>query len=371
VDRAFCGYVAVHADVDDRQRGIHVRGAVILPNQEQVDVRDFPDPEPGHGQVVLRIMASAVCGSDLRAIYRKDAAAAAPEEEYKGVICGHEPAGIVESVGPGVRRFKPGDRVAVYHISGCGVCRDCRQGMMISCQLNRAAYGWQRDGGMGEFLLADEANCVPLPDPLSYMDGALIACGGGTAYEALLRVGVSGNDRVLITGLGPVGLSIGLIAQGLGAKQLIGIDLSEDRVRIAEEIGAITAGSAASGDDALDFIRQQTNGEYAEASFDASGNVYARTLALRGTRRWGRVSLVGMGGRLDIDVDEHMLLKQLTVYSSWVTTPGHMEDLCIRAARWGLHLDRMVTDRFMLEDADEAFKVANSGRSGKVCITAD
>lgn len=348
-----------------------MRGAVILRNQEQVEVRDFADPEPGHGQVVLRIMASSICGSDLRAIYRKDAEAADPAEEYQGVICGHEPAGVIEEVGPGVTRFKVGDRVAVYHVSGCGVCRDCREGAVISCQLNRASYGYQRHGGMGEYLLADEASCIPLPDELSYMDGALIACGSGTAYEALLRAGVSGKDRVLITGLGPVGLSIGLIAQGLGAREVIGIDLSQERVKIAQEIGAITAGSASSGDEALEFIREQTKGELAEAAFDASGNVHARTLALRGTQRWGRAALVGAGGRLDIDVDELMLFKQLTVRSSWVTTPGHMEDLCRLAARWDLHLDRMVTDRFKLEDADKAFAVANSGRSGKVCITAD
>jgi threonine dehydrogenase-like Zn-dependent dehydrogenase len=348
-----------------------MRGAVILRNQEKVEIREFPKPTPGHGQVVLKVKAASICGSDLRAIYRHDAEAADPAEEYQGVICSHEPAGIVEEVGPGISRFAVGDRVAVYHVSGCGVCRDCREGTIISCQIKRQSYGYQRDGGMGDYLLADEQSLVPLPDELSYMDGALIACGAGTAYEALLRANVSGRDRVLITGLGPVGLSVGMIAQALGAKEVIGVDLSPERVQIAKQIGAITDGSNASGDEAFEFIKSATNGDLAEASFDCSGNVHARSLALRGTQRWGRSHMVGAGGRLDIDVDEMLLFKQLTVRSSWVTTVAHMEDLCLNAARWGLHLDRMVTNQLPLEKADEAFAIANSGMSGKVCIVAD
>lgn len=347
-----------------------MRGAVILRNQEKVEVRDFATPEPGHGQVLLKVMASSICGSDLRAIYRHDAEAADPAEEYQGVICGHEPAGVITEVGPGVSRFKVGDRVCIYHVSGCGVCRDCREGTVISCQLARKSYGYQRDGGMGEYLLADEQSCVPLPDALSYMDGAMIACGAGTAYEALLRADVNGNDRVFITGLGPVGLALGMIAQKLGAQQVIGVDLSEERVRIAEKVGAITAGISATGDEALAFVREQTDNELCEASFDCSGAAPARTLALQGTQRWGRAAMVGAGGRLDIDVDELLLFKQLTIRSSWVTTIAHMEDLCMRAARWGLHLDQMVTNPMSLEQADEAYAIANTARAGKVCIVA-
>jgi D-arabinose 1-dehydrogenase-like Zn-dependent alcohol dehydrogenase len=125
---------------------------------------------------------------------------------------------------------------------------------------------------MGEYLLADEQSCVSLPDALSYMDGAHIACGGGTAYEALLRANLNGNDRVSIT---PVGLSVGMIAQALGVKQVIGIDLSEERVKIAHKIGAITDGISASGSEAESFIRDKTNNELCEAAFDCSGRTTA------------------------------------------------------------------------------------------------
>ena len=119
----------------------------------------------------------------------------------------------------------------LYHISGCGVCNDCREGYMISCTSDiRAAYGWQRDGGHADYLLAEENTCVALPDALSYVDGALVACGFGTVYEALNRVAVSGQDRVLITGMGPVGMAAGLIAKKMGATRVIGADVSQSRL---------------------------------------------------------------------------------------------------------------------------------------------
>ena len=144
--------------------------------------------------------ASTICGSDLRAIYREHLGTG--PEAYQGVIAGHEPAGEIVEVGPDCRRFRVGDRVALYHIAGCGVCHDCRSGYMISCTSpRRAAYGWQRDGGHADFILADESTCVLLPDALSYLDGACVACSFGTAYEALCRANVSGRDAVLVVGL--------------------------------------------------------------------------------------------------------------------------------------------------------------------------
>ena len=103
----------------------------------------------------------------------------------------------------------------------------------------RAAYGWQRDGGHADYCLAEENTCVALPEPLSYEDGALIACGFGTVYEALNRMGVSGEDRVLITGIGPVGMAAGMVAKGMGASQVIGVDISQQRLDFALETETI------------------------------------------------------------------------------------------------------------------------------------
>jgi len=136
---------------------------VFLPGDRQVDIRQVADPTPGHAQVVVAMRASTICGSDLRAIYRQHLGTG--PEAYQDVIAGHEPCGEIVAVGPGCRRSVIGDRVAIYHIAGCGLCPDCRAGYMIGCTSPlRAAYGWQRDGGHADFLLADEATCVALPD---------------------------------------------------------------------------------------------------------------------------------------------------------------------------------------------------------------
>ncbi len=120
--------------------------AAFLPGNREVDLREVPDPSPGHGQVVVATRASTICGSDLRAIYREHLGEG--PEAYQGVVGGHEPAGRVVAVGSGVDRIAVGDRVVVYHISGCGQCDDCRRGYQISCTApSRKAYGWQRDGG--------------------------------------------------------------------------------------------------------------------------------------------------------------------------------------------------------------------------------
>ncbi len=106
--------------------------AAFLPGDSTVVLKEVPVPEPGHGEVLLKIKASTICGSDIRCIYREHLGKG--PEGYQGVICGHEPAGQIVKCGPGLRRFKDGDRVLVYHISGCGVCNDCRRGFMISCK---------------------------------------------------------------------------------------------------------------------------------------------------------------------------------------------------------------------------------------------
>jgi threonine dehydrogenase-like Zn-dependent dehydrogenase len=339
---------------------------VVLPGQRRVEIREYPVPEPGHGQVLIRMKASSICGSDLRSIYREHVGAG--PEAYQNVIAGHEPCGLIADVGPGCRRFRVGDRVVVYHIGGCGVCNDCREGYMISCTSGRrAAYGWQRDGGHADYLLADEDVCIALPDGLSFVDGALVSCGFGTAYEALTRVSVSGLDRVLIVGMGPVGMATGLLAKAMGAHEVLGVDVSETRLDIAKNAGCID--HVVRAGEALGHVHELTGGVGCEVSVDCSGAGSGRALAISAAGRWGRVALVGEGPKLDdVDVSHAIIHKQLTIFGSWVTSTKHMEDLVARLVAWRLNPERIVTHRFSLHEADEAYRVADGGQSGKVCI---
>ena len=342
---------------------------VVLPGNSTVEFRTQPVPTPGYGQVLVRMKASSICGSDIRAIYREHLGVG--DEAYKGVIAGHEPCGQIAEVGPGCKRFQPGDRVVLYHISGCGVCEDCSQGYMISCHTpHRAAYGWQRDGGHAEYLLAEENTCLSLPDNLSYVDGALVACGFGTAWEALTRIKVDGRDRLLITGLGPVGLAAAMLGRALGASQVIGVDISPGRIDLAREMGLVDE-AFVSDVGALDKIKAVTNGKGCEASMDCSGVGSARKLALMGTRQWGRCVFVGEGNDIQFDVSPLLIHPQITLFGSWVTSVPHMEELLERLSRWDLHPEKTVTHRFTLEQAAEAYDVMDKGQCGKVVIVSE
>jgi threonine dehydrogenase-like Zn-dependent dehydrogenase len=344
-----------------------VRG-VYLPGGRRVDLREVPDPEAGRGQVVVEMRASTICGSDLRAIYREHLGEG--PEAYQDVIGGHEPCGQVVAVGPEVERIRVGDRVVVYHISGCGQCDECRRGYQISCTSpRRAAYGWQRDGGHADLLLAEERDLVPLPDSLTFLDGACVACGFATAYEALCRVAVAGGEQVLITGLGPVGLAAGMLASAMGSPWVVGTDPSPDRRALARDLGAVDVAVEGADEDLHDLLGGEAGG--AEVTVDCSGAGVAQLTALRHTRRHGRCALVGEGGTLTVDVSEVLIHRQLTVHGSWVAPTWRMTELLERLARWDLHPERVVTDRFALADAARAYEVADGGARGKVGIVRD
>lgn len=341
--------------------------AAYLPGNNTVELREVPVPAPGHGEVLLEVKASTICGSDIRCIYHEHLGKG--PEGYQGVIAGHEPAGLIVDTGPGCRRFKIGDRVIVYHISGCGLCADCRRGFMISCTSTRyrRAYGWQRDGGMAAFMLAEEKDLIPLPEPLTYADGAQVACGFGTVYEALEKIGISGNDSVLITGLGPVGLSAGALCRKLGAQKIIGIDVSQGRLDLAERLGVCDVLLAA-GPGNVAQVRDLTAGNGVERAVDCSANADARATAVRATRKWGRIALIGEGGSVSLQPSPDMIHEQKTLYGSWVTSTWLMEELVERLVRWNLHPEDIVTHRFPLERAGDAYALMASGNCGKVAV---
>lgn len=344
--------------------------AAYLPGNSTVEFKEVPVPKPGYGEVLIKMKSSTICGSDIRAIYREHVGKG--PEGYQGVICGHEPCGQIIECGEGLRRFKKGDRVVVYHISGCGVCNDCRRGYMISCTSSeyRRAYGWQRDGGMAEYLIAEEKDLVLLPDSLTYTDGAQVACGFGTVYEGLEKIGVSGNDAVLVVGLGPVGLAAAMLAKAMGANKVIGVDTVQERMDIALEKG-LCDHVFLSDSEALAKIREVTGGEGVERSVDCSGNTYGRQLAIRAARKWGKIVFIGEGGTVEFNPSPDIIHEQKTIYGSWVTNIWRMEELVERIVRWGIHPEDLVTHRFPLDKASEAFSVMAEGKCGKVAVVFD
>jgi len=346
-----------------------MKGAV-LPGNSTVEFKEYDIPTPGHGEVLIKTKSSTICGSDIRAIYHEHLGKG--PEGYQGVIAGHEPCGQIVAEGPGLRRFKNGDRVIVYHISGCGVCNDCRRGYMISCtsEKYRKAYGWQRDGGMAEYILAEEKDLVYLPDELTYTDGAQIACGFGTVYEGLEKIGISGNDRVLVTGLGPVGLAALMLSKALGASMTIGIDVIPERLEIAKKLGLADHVMLASEDN-VKQVKELTSGQGCEKTVDCSANDKARLTCIQAARKWGKIVFIGEGGKVEFQPSPDIIHEQKTIYGSWVTNIWRMEELVERILRWGIHPEDLVTHRFTLDQADKAYSLMASGKCGKVAVVFD
>ena len=342
----------------------------ILPGDSTVELKEFDIPKPGHGEVLIKMKSSTICGSDIRCIYREHLGKG-PEGYQPGMIAGHEPSGQIVEAGPGCRRFKEADRVIVYHISGCGVCNDCRRGYMISCTSKyRRAYGWQRDGGMAEFLLAEEKDLVYLPDELTYSDGAQVACGFGTVYEGLGKIGICGNDDVLVTGLGPVGLAAAMLSKTMGAQKIIGIEVIEDRIKIARDLNLFTD-VLKSGPDNVQQVRDLTGGMGVERAVDCSAHNQARLTCIQGTRKWGKIVLLGEGGACEFQPSPDLIHEQKTIYGSWVTNIWRMEELVERLVRWGIHPDELITHRFSLDKASQAYKLMAEGKCGKVAVVFD
>src|ERR1700723_4482403 len=209
-----------------------MRGVVFTGGRE-LELMNFPDPTPGPDEVVIEMKASGMCGSDLHQYRRPKAGGdrgglAGPSEPVIGgheplgivagggtgglggpsepVIGGHEPCGIVAAVGSAVSPAlaKVGQRVMVHHYKGCTVCGHCRSGWAQLCQeVPVTVYGNNGHGGHAAYMKVPAFTVVPLPDALSFTTGAAISCGTGTAYGALRRIRLSGNDPIPIFGQGP------------------------------------------------------------------------------------------------------------------------------------------------------------------------
>src|SRR5437899_134890 len=217
-----------------------MRGVVFLGGRK-LELRDFPDPTPGPGEVVVAMKASGMCGSDLHPYRSVGNAAAALGLGGTGgpVVAGHEPCGVVAGRWPGVAEADAptGQRVMVHHYKGCGRCKHCRVGWAQLCRQGIVVYGMTGHGGHAPFMTVPASTLVPLPEELSFEEGAAVSCGTGTAYWALKRIDVSGRDTIAIFGQGPVGLSATMLGKAMGAR-VLAVDIAAERRQLATELGA-------------------------------------------------------------------------------------------------------------------------------------
>jgi threonine dehydrogenase-like Zn-dependent dehydrogenase len=250
-----------------------------------------------------------------------------------------------------------------HHYKGCGQCRHCRLGWSQLCRQGITVYGMTGHGGHARYMKSPAFTCVPLPEELSFEEGASVSCGTGTAYGALKRIDVSGRDTLAVFGQGPVGLSATMLGRAMGAR-VIAVDIVPERLTLARELGAEHVINA-KDTEPVKAIHDLTRGEGAETTMDCSGSSEGRLGALQSAGTWGRVAFVGEGGQTTIDVSKHMLRRQLTVHASWTFSAVGQEECARFVADRKIPLERLLTHRFRLEQADEAYKLFDTQTTGK------
>ena len=337
-----------------------MKGVVFL-GDEKLEVRDFPKPEPGPGEVLLQMKASGLCGSDLH--FLRTPRSEMEEMGAIDTIKGHEPCGIVAALGSCTRNVKVGDRVMIHHYVGCGGCEYCQTGWPQACIHGMQVQSWQLHGAHADFMVTPDVSCVPLPDELSFEEGSMLACGTGTAWQGLIRLDVSGRDTLVVFGQGPVGMSATMLAKAMGAR-VIAVDVLNERLESSKQFGAdeiINANEV----DPVDAIMKLTDGKGADTTMDTSGSDQGRVSALRSARMLGRVCFLGERGNTAFDISALFLRKQLTVYGSWTLSTVGLAKVADFVVKHKLPLKDMISHRFSLSQADEAYKLFIAGKTNK------
>jgi threonine dehydrogenase-like Zn-dependent dehydrogenase len=344
-----------------------MRGAVFLGNRN-VELRSFPDPIPGAGEVVIEMKASGMCGSDLK-FYRSAPGAAQAALGLGSLsepfIGGHEPCGIVVARGPGVseREAPNGQRVMDHHYAGCGTCPHCRLGWSQLCRAGITVYGVTAHGGHADYLKVPLRTLVALPEELSFAEGAAVACGTGTAYAALRRMRIAGGDTLAVFGQGPVGLSATLLGNAMGAR-VIAVETTAERLKLAKEFGADSVVDA-SKEDVVKALFDLTRGEGVALALECSGAASARRAAVRSVKTWGTACYVGEGGDVTLDVSPDLLRRQVTLIGSWTFSAMGMLECARFIAENRIDLERIFSHRWRLEQADEAYRSFDTQTTGK------
>lgn len=341
--------------------------AVLLPGGRQVEVVDRPDPEPGVGEVLVRVRASALCRSDM-SLYDGTPIVGGEGAGTGSVIPGHESAGEVVALGPLAGGVAVGDRVAIYLAVGEGRCEWCRRGYRMLCPAWKCV-GFDIDGGDAEYVVVPAENCLPIPDEMSFEVAALSTDMVGTQYSTQARLGVSGKDTVAIFGLGPMGAAGILVAKARGAR-VVAVDVLKARLDLAARLGADVVVDSSS-QDAVTALRAATRGDGVDIAIDCSGNPAAQNAALDATRRLGSVAFVGESRSTTINPSDQFIRKLLTVIGGWYFATWEYAAITRFILEHDLPVDQLVTHRFPLTDAPTAFRMFNARETEKAVFVSN
>jgi threonine dehydrogenase-like Zn-dependent dehydrogenase len=308
--------------------------------------------------------SAGICGSDLH-VYRH------PGQDFLTTarVPGHEPAGVIAELGSDVRDWSVGDRVTSYFRQICGTCHYCRTGHSNVCVNRGASYGvglGTADGADAEYMVVQAPLLFRVPEDFSFEDAAIVACQGGTAYYPLTRLGASGQDVLIVSGLGPVGLLATLFGSRMGA-EIVGIDPSAGRRALAESLGA-----RKTFDPTVAPIGEQIRAEYpqgADKLVEASGAPAAHQALPAVLRPLGMAALVGLGASEFTLSLPQIVHRELIVFGTSIFPTSQYEEIWRFCRRHAIAPSQVVTQRYPLEQGPEAFRLADDANTGKVCFS--
>jgi len=323
--------------------------------------RDVPIADVTPGDILVKVEKAAICGSD-KDRYRWEPSMGNPNFTSP-IIIGHEMAGRVVEVGPGVTRTKAGDLIAVETHIPCGTCIQCMMGDQHICH-NLKVLGLNRDGCFSEYVTLPQACAIPLPKGVTSEQGALLE-PMGIAYHALSKVKVAGNS-VLVVGCGPIGLMAAQLAKILGASCVIAVGKYPFQREMAKSLGATLVITSDPGE-VKTAVQDATDGYGVGAALEMTGSVPGVGIAFECMRKGGELVLIGFPKPMTFDFQTSLVRKELKVhgqhgrrmYETWADLLALLKAGIIDPAQY-------VTSDVPLEEFDKAFELA--GREGQIKI---
>src|SRR5580658_7139299 len=325
--------------------------------QKPAELREVKVPEPGPGQVLIKIGGAGACHSDLHVLE-----APASKKPFKiPFTLGHENAGWVEKLGPGATGFAVGDPVIVYGPWGCGICANCRVGMENYCEnsAQHKAGGLGRDGGMANYMVVPSTRFLLPLGKLDPREAAPLTDAALTSYHAVKRsIHLLGpGSTAVVIGTGGLGqMAIQVLKALSGAATVVAVDMSTAKLETAKKMGADEA--LVSGDDAVKRIKDMTRGQGANLVLDMVGAKPTLLMAAQISRVLGHVTIVGLGGGA-LPVNFHSPAKECSVASPyWGSIPELMEVVSLAQTE----KIKMLVEQFPLERASEVYHLLHDGK---------
>ena len=335
--------------------------AARLYAKDDLRVEVVPDPVPGAGEILVRVRAAMICGTDLRML--------ANGSKVLPVTLGHELAGVIEEVGPGVRGYARGQAVAVAPNYGCGVCDQCVAGRTHHCA-SLSAIGIHLDGGFAEYVRVPapavaQGNVCPVPEGLSFVEAAL-AEPFSCVYASFERAHLAPGDAVLVIGAGPIGLMHAKLYAMGGAGLVMIHDLNEQRLAVVakEDPSFVTLGP----DRVKERVLELTRGRGADVIVTAASSAATQQLAFALPALDARVIFFGglPAGKEIVPLDTNVIhYKQITVTGTTRQSLAHYRQCLRMLGSRRLSLRGVVTAAFPLDRAREAFATAARGEGLK------